>query len=423
LRAWQERKLRHLIEHAYDKVPYYRELLRSRGLDPEDIRTIEDLQKLPPISKDEIRRHYPLFIAKDLDRRRALSRSTGGTTGKPLQYYQDVDAWSLGNACVWRGWSYAGYDPGDKIATLAGSSLVPDEKPPLRKRLFWLLQRNLHLSAAHLSEEVMDSYAKSLMRFGPRFIRGYPTALYLIAQHLRSAGVDSIHPRAVFTTAEMLTPAHRETIEEVFGCQVYDGYGCGDGGGNAMECSEHCGHHFAAERAVLEIVRDGSLCPKGETGEFLLTDLHNLAMPFIRYRVGDSGAWSLASCQCGRGLPLLARLEGRATDLMTFEGGVSLSGPATTLIFQRTHFKQYQVVQRSKTHLLVRVVPGNAGLDTDAQDRAHVLRTLRYHLGTRIQIEWHYVARIPLAPSGKLRFFISEKETRSIDAEDGAVSG
>jgi phenylacetate-CoA ligase len=130
-------------------------------------------------------------------------------------------------------------------------------------------------------------------------------------------------------------------------------------------------------------------------------------MPFIRYQVGDIGALSSEPCTCGRGLPLLARIEGRTTDVMIFKGGISLSGPATTLIFKSTRFRHYQLVQMSDTDLLVRVVSAHQDTDHHVEDMNHVENTLKAHLPTYVQIEWEFVDEIPVSPSGKHRFFIS----------------
>jgi phenylacetate-CoA ligase len=406
LRTFQETKLQQLITHAYKNVPYYREYFLENGLTDKDIRNIEDLEKLPIITKDDIRRNRDSFLSDDFIKRLVVYKSTGGTTGDPLQFYMDTYAWSMSNACNWRGWGFAGYKLGDRLVTLAGSSLIPNTKLPWKKRFFFRLQQNLLLSAVHLSKDILESYVKKIEEFNPQYLRGYPTAFALLAEYMCEAGVKSIQPKAVFTTAEMILPAHRQIIEDAFQCKVFDGYGCADGGGNAMECSEHNGHHFSMERSILEIVKNGDKVEYGETGEFVLTDLHNYAMPFIRYKVGDVGSFSNVPCSCGRSLPLLERIEGRITEVLKFKNGISLSGPATTLIFKDTNFRHYQLVQMSESELLIRVVPGQIEESSIQKDKTYVTKILQSHLSDQVMLSWAFVDELEVSASGKRRVFI-----------------
>ena len=230
LRELQNEKLRALIKHAYKNVPYYQRILRERGLTDNDVQTVEDLQKLPILTKDLIREHFLDLTSRDIEGRRVLLNATSGSTGEPLRYYLDMDVTSMGWASTFRAWGWAGYRLGDKRATLAGSSLVPGSPPSLRERLRGMAERNLKLSAFGMSERTMGLYARKLAKHRPRFLRGYPSALYLFACYLEAASINTIKPDAVFTTAEMLLPQHRQTIEREFECIVFDNYGCNDGG-------------------------------------------------------------------------------------------------------------------------------------------------------------------------------------------------
>jgi len=252
----------------------------------------------------------------------------------------------------------------------------------------------------------MASYAKKIASYKPKFLRGYPSAIYTFANYLKETGKNTIRTRAVFTTAEMLLPQQREVIKGQFGCKVFDQYGCYDGGPQAMECSEHCGLHISAERVIIEFVdKDRKPVPPGESGGIITTDLYNYTMPFIRYAVGDRGTLSKEQCPCGRGLPLIKFLEGRVTDIIVLGNGVTLSGPALTLVFKDCHIKQYQVIQEAEDKLLIKVVKGEGYTE---QDTSHFMNIIRAHGGKGVDIETQFVTEIAPTKTGKWKFIISK---------------
>ena len=404
LEELQNKKLRALIKHAYENVPYYHQLLRGLNLKSDDIKTVEDLQKLPILTKAEIRRNFSDMLAKDPEKWMPRLNATSGSTGEPLRYYITKDNLSIGWASGFRAWGWAGYALGDKRATLAGTSLIPKESPELNKRVRWFLERNLPLSAVDMNGEKIAAYVKMLRQYKPKFVRGYPSALYIFANFLKKEGISDIKPKAVFTTAEMLLQPYRELIEEQFGCEVFDGYGCRDGGANAMECSEHR-YHISIEQVVMEFVKADEQVSSGEPGEIIATDLHNYAMPFIRYAVGDVGTPLDERCSCGRNLPLMKSIEGRTTDIIIFGNGVMLSGPALTLVFKDRNIEQYQVIQESKNELIIKIVKGSNYTENDTN---HILKIIKGHVGEEVDIKIEFVNNIQTTKTGKHRFIISK---------------
>lgn len=406
LRELQNEKLRALIKHAYENVPYYRRTFDGRGLTDKDIQTVEELPKLPILTKDNIRRDFQDLIAKDFKRRKPFLNTTGGTTGDPLKYYIDMDVASINWAGMFRGWGWAGYRLGDKRATLSGSSLVTD-KPTFKVRVRNKFERNLKLSSLNMSEQIMSLYAEKLRKYKPLYVLGYPSVLYLFANYLSVKGTSDIRPKAIFTTAEMLFPHYRRIIEEQFGCKVFDQYGCYDGGPQAMECSEHCGYHISDEKAIIEFVdKDSKRVPPGYPGKFIVTDLHNYTMPFIRYATDDIGVLAQGKCPCGRGLPLLKSIEGRTTDIIIFGDGSTLPGPSLVDLFRNFQYiKQYQVIQDATDHLLIKVVKKESYRD---QDTAHFLSIMKGHISERVEIDVQFVDEIPTTKAGKHRFIISK---------------
>lgn len=402
----QNRKLRALVAHACGQVPYYRRVFEERGLSARDIQTVDDLQKLPILTKDLLRQNFSDLTARDYQKRRPFLDASSGSTGEPLRFYTTMDAFSMGWASAFRSWRWAGYRIGDRRVTLAGAALVPSKHPSLPQRLRWTAERNMPLSAVHMNQATMASYAERIARYRPAFIRGYPTALYLFAEYLKTRGIRLGGVKAAFTTAEVLLPHFRQSIESHLACPVFDQYGSNDGGPQALECATHEGYHITVEKAILEFVdSDGKSAGPGKAADILTTDLHNYAMPFIRYAVGDRAILGGSPCSCGRGLTLIRSLEGRTTDIIRFDNGVVLSGPAVTLIFKDCHIKQYQVVQTAGNSLLVRVVRDDRYSQADTD---HFTGLIRSHVGQDIDLVVEPVAEIAPTKAGKHKFIFSQ---------------
>ena len=227
LKELQREKLRRLIQHAYYNVPYYREVFDERKIAPSDIQNTLDLQQLPLLTKEIIRNNFDKLIARPINHRKSKKNATGGSTGDPLQYLISLDSWSAMWAAIYRGWGFADYGLGDKMATIGGSCLFPDKRPSLLHQVRAKLLRNVNISGIHFTQDILREHADFIINYKPRFIRGYATSLYILAKYLISNKIKKIRPYAVISTAEMLYPPARELIEKAFGCEVCNEYGLG----------------------------------------------------------------------------------------------------------------------------------------------------------------------------------------------------
>lgn len=406
LKELQGKRLRFLLEHAFKYVPFYHRVFRARGLRPSDIKSKDDLVRLPIVTKDDIRNNFHDFLSRDFQRYRPVLNSTSGSTGEPFRYYIDRKTVGIANAAAWRGWGYAGYKFGDKMVVLAGLSLVSSREDLLRIASKKVIKRMVKFPAINLRKEILDDYAKRMIQFKPKFIRGYPSSIYFFADFLKDEGIEGIRPRAVLTTAEMLLPYQRKLIEEVFQCNVFDGYGAFDGGTAAFECEEHRGYHMAVEKMVMEFVdEDGNPVAEGEKGGTIATDLFNYAMPFVRYDTGDMGSYSSEVCPCRRMLPLMKKILGRTSDILRFRTGAVLSGPSLTLIFKDFDIKQYQVVQTSDDSMVIRIVRGKTYSD---KYTGEIYRVLKKSVGAGVEVKFDFVDHIPPTKSGKWKIVIKK---------------
>lgn len=401
----QRVKLKALIKHAYANVPYYHRVFKDRGIHPSDIKRVEDLNRLPKLTKDDIRSNFNDMVATNFSCAEMIPYATGGSTGEPLQFYITKDYVNSKSASELRAYSWCGYRLGDKHVVLWGSPFDLKKSEELRNKIVNFLDRRIMLNCFRMSEESMGMYARRLKKFKPKIVRGYASAVYLFAKFMLHEGVDNIKPKAVITSAETLFDHERKTIEEAFGCEVYDFYGSREAGAISSECSEHSGYHISAENYVLECVKEGERVASGETGVILVTNLRNYVMPFIRYEIGDLGRLSDEVCSCGRGLPLMGSIEGRTTDIIVTQNGNFISTPVLTLIFKNLPVKQYQVLQEKREKVTVKIVRGSGYSE---KDTSYIMRGMRKFIGKGVQIRLEFVDSISLTNSGKRKPIISK---------------
>jgi len=413
----QQMKLRALINHAYENVPYYHRVFKDRGLHPSDFKSVDDLNRLPRLTKDDIRSNFKDMAATNFSRAQIITDATGGSTGTPLQFYTTQDDQNCARAAELRAYGWCGYRLGDKHAILWGSLFDLKRSEELYNKIIRFLDRHIMLNCFRMSQESMRMYALRLKKFKPRIVRGYASAVYLFAKFMLHEGVDNIKPKAVITSAETLFDHERTTIEEAFGCEVYDFYGSREASAIASECSEHSGHHISAENYVLECMKEGESAASGETGVILITNLRNYAMPFIRYEIGDLGRFSDEVCSCGRGLPLISSIEGRTTDIIVTQDGNFISTPVLTLIFKDLPVKQYQIIQEKIEEITVKIVRGSGYSEKDTK---YIIRGMQKFIGKDVQIRLEFVDSIPLTNSGKRRPIISKIPIKFLEKNDAA---
>lgn len=414
--AVQLQQLQRLLGFAYEYVPYYRKLFDSLGLRPSDIRNLQDLQKLPILTKQIIRQHRAEMVPRNVKGLHYVRSSTGGSTGEPLQYLMSIEDLTRGIALLYRGWSYGGYRLGDRVAKIAGSSLIPTAQSSLQKWAISLLRNIRSYSSYSMSDATLMQYVRSQNHFKPEFLRGYASSIYTVASFIRDRGLPvEFCPRAVFTTAEKLLEGQRRVIEEVFETQVFDTYGLNDGGVSAYECEEHCGMHIDMERAILEVVDENGHQVFDKPGKILATSLHNYAFPFIRYDTGDIGTIINSKCSCGRELPLLTELVGRMTDVLDVNGR-KIGSPILTVLFGKFDIEQYQIIQESSESLTCRIVKGPS---YSKDDEEFIRKSLISHLGL-VDIVFDYFPSIVPEGGTKHKFIIDRRSNAWKDANETA---
>ena len=408
VRALQEQRLRQLIKHAYRHVPYYRETLDRLGIKPEDIQHLEDLAKLPTLTKDDIRKnlHFDL-LSESHEKSTMLPITTSGSTGEPLRLYADKTQLEMRWATTLRNIEWTGYRFGDTQVRLWHQTLGMSRTQVFKEWLDAILSRRKFFPAFEMNEKTIDKYVDFLRETKPVLIDGYAEAFNLIANYLRNRPTDGIRPKGIISSAQTLSEESREIIEQAFHAKVFDKYGSREFSGIAHECEAHAGHHVNAESYIVEIVRDGRPARPGETGEVLVADLTNYCVPLIRYALGDLATAADGDCPCGRGLPLIGAIQGRVQAIIIGTNGCFLPGTFFAhLLKDYGHIlKQFQVVQESLGSIDFNVVPGPRFSEPELEK---ILALIRRHLGDDIQINVHHVDSIALVRTGKHRHSVSK---------------
>jgi len=395
----QNKKLRSLIRHSYDNVPYYRKMFNDHGIYPDDIKTRQDLPRIPILTKEIIRKNLPDLIAKNFPRSNILERSSSGSTGQPLKYYIDKESYSFGWAQTFRCWSWVGYSLGDNYVKITHPRTTPT------KTIQDIFMRCTLIPAFQINEKNIRPLTEKIKRAKPIVLRGFPSSVYLLASLIEKTGIKEVNVRAVMTTGDTLLPEYRNTIEKVFNCKVFDAYG-GEGTAVAFECEEHDGYHIAEEGAIVEYLNSNSQPVEGEYGELCITNLTNYAMPFIRYNIQDVGKSSDERCPCGRGLSLLKSIDGRSTDII-----ITPAKRLLTIHFFSTFLKkftgilQYQIIQEERDKIRINLVKDGSYQE---ENTARIIEECRKRIGEDIDIRVEFVDEIPLMSSGKRRFVISK---------------
>lgn len=397
LQEIQRDRLRAIIKHAYENVPLYHRKFDEAGIKPEDVKSVDDLSKVPMITKSEIQASVEDLVARNVDANRYFKRKTSGSTGLPLTVMGDGVTRDFRDALWTRALLENGLRLRDRKVTIGDPHYYVENRGLLR------LLRRKYIS-------VFDDVKRQLgllEDYRPDVIKGYPSCLTMLADACRRTE-SFVKPRLVFTVGELLEKWCRKLISSVFECELIDCYACAEFGLLTWECHEHMGYHMNIDSVVMEVLDNGGVVAPGERGEIVCTSLHNYVMPLIRYRLGDIGIPIEEQCSCGRSLPLMKLVEGRADDFLTALDGRIVS----PLVFSPYPFenlegiRQFKVIQKRKDKLTIQLVLGE-----DFSNRREVFqkatRKIQELFGEGMYVDFQILAKINRDRGGKLRKVIS----------------
>ena len=416
IREYQERRLREVMVHCQNHVPHYQRQMRTNRITAEDV-SIDNLgEHFPVLAKEDVRGSGREFLSTAYRGDHLVKINTSGTTGSPLNVAATRTAIQHNYAFFARFLAWAGVGVGQKSATFAGRVIISPHqtKPPFWRRNPTL--NNTLFSSYHISDDTIPAYLEELDRSNPSFIDSYPSAIFAVAQYINLHSVPhGIRPKAIITSSETLLSHQRIEIEKAFHCPVFDQYGGAEMVAFIAQC-EHGTYHMNPEYGLLEVIdHDGKSVGEGEAGQLVCTSFLNLAMPLIRYRIGDSVVMGDRTCGCGRNFPVVWAIAGRTDDFIVTPDGRYV-GRLDPVFKGMQHIKESQIIQERTDLITVRIVREPGFRDETARE---LVEALKQRLGN-MTVNIEYCDRIPRTAAGKFRSVVSRVASR-IDGRQGSV--
>jgi phenylacetate-CoA ligase len=410
LRELQQAKLQRLLDGARASNRYYRPRL-------EGVRSPADLQRIPLLTKAELRANHRAIISDGFERSAELCK-TSGSTGEPLKFYRDRETFAYTLASVFRAHRWHGIEIGAREAMLWGIPSAPLDRARIRLRDSVL--NRFREKEYDLSPAVLDAFFQRVGRSRAEYVFGYSSMVYEFALFVRERRLDGrgLALRAAICTAESISDEQRTVIEQELGCPVVSEYGSAETGIISYQC-RFGGHHVSDDCVLLELLdADGRPVSDGEVGRVIVTVLHSQCAPIIRYELGDYAVRRAGACECGISLSMLERVIGRTAGVIVTPSGRCFHSIALYYVmkdFAGKHggVRQFRVVQSAVDALDFHVVASEE-FSPEAQEALRALIDQRLGSGMKITFTRH--ERLPRSRSGKLTDFESR-----IDADTALV--
>jgi phenylacetate-CoA ligase len=417
LQQRQMEQVRELLAHCIINVPYYREVLPKAGITPGAMRTVEDFRRIPLLPRRTYQERVASFAAQRLPPGTVATNEcqTSGSSGTPTTVLQTnlVHLWWC--AFFMRDLEWCGIDTGGTLAAIRSTGKKGATLQTLlqgAKQTGWLAELNslLVTGPAHVMDIQQDHRVQLqwLQRIAPDYLLSYPANLEILASLARSQGpIPTL--KAILAISDTLGEETQKNIEDAFGVPVKNTYSCAEAGYLASPCPQGHGMHVHAENVLLEVLdAQGQPCGPGETGQVYVTHLHNCRGPFIRYQVGDEATVGPQTCPCGRGLPLLARVQGKNSPMFHLPDGRRKSSVILARLMRKLggHW-QHQVIQKAADRVLVRLASDGSWSQKHGEELRRFVREF-FETPLRVDVEIH--DRLTVPTSGKFQNMINELE-------------
>jgi len=393
-----DQRLRWLVRHAAETIPFYQELLEQRDIDVSSINGFSDLTRLPLLHRSTLRDAGEAAWANDLPAQRRIIASTSGSSDMPLtlayRFADRLRKHALGLHCMalygWRPWH-------------RGMALGSEALPRFHSL------RRLGISRWHWIDpsRPVKEWLADYDRVRPQALHSYPSALREFCFEARKRGPLNWRPRVLSVGGEFCPAELKPLATEVFGQAPLIMYGAVEGGRLAFECRTHRSLHVRADSVHIEILDNGQPVEPGQTGSVYITSLINTVMPIIRYELGDLAAWEPGQCSCGLWWPRITLHQGRSGDVIGLPGGRRV--PVTnlaTIVGKSQNIRQFQFVRREEKLLVLRYEPysdANASIETELIELRDTL--------PGIIVKAEPSGQLPRTRSGKVTRYIDQTRT------------
>jgi phenylacetate-CoA ligase len=395
----QLNELKKILTYSYENIPYYKELFDKIKFDTATFKSIQELERIPILTKELVRQNYEKLKNPNF-KGEIVHAHTSGSTGKSLNFDFSKDAIQYRWALWFRHKSRFGVKPYDSYATFTGLPAVPLNQ---NKAPYWRENRALKqtiFTMHHINTNTVPSIVGRLNKGGFVYYSGYPSILFALALLIEDLRLEIFQPpKIIFTGAEALLDYQRKKISSIFKCPVTDQYGFSEGCGNASRCEEDL-FHEDFEYGLLECVEPIINAHGTRTGKVIATGFTNLAMPFIRYEVGDTATWIDSKCKCGRESKTILLINGRNEDfVVTPEGNNILR---FDYIFKNTKsISEAQIIQKELGGIVIKVVKRN---DYNKEKMELFLKKeVKSKISQQLNVSFEYVDSIERESTGKFR--------------------
>ncbi|WP_447153600.1 phenylacetate--CoA ligase family protein [Nakamurella sp. GG22] len=397
IRRYQERKLRALVQVAARRSPFYRDWFRTADVRPRDIQSLDDLTRLPLLSRRDLADRVDDFLV--YPRRLMWPARSSGTSGSVVTAYRTPGSSVYELAFLERQWRWFGLPSDARRVILRGSSFASDQHGKPTKPLPGANQ--LFVSSYQLTPDNIRPIAEEIRAFEPHAVEGWPSSITLLATLLRECDL-RMPVRAIITSSEVMSPGQLRLMREVFGGPIVDHYGQTERVAMAGGC-EQGGYHVFPDYGIVELLPVPGV---RDRWEIVGTPLHNWGFPLFRYRTGDEiGPAGAGPCPCGRAFERIGAIDGRVEDSFVAADGRPLPLPST-ILDDLTGLRMAQIAQLSKGRFEVRVVPG-VRYDADRTTQ-QVLRNVDRYFGKGQEVSVRTLSTLPDPASGKFRCVVVE---------------
>lgn len=404
-KKWLINHLKKICLYANNHVPYYRELFDKCGFRPEKMDSLDYFQRIPILTKEIVRNNFESLQSDEIKNLRARMCETSGSTGKPLHFYLDKNINHATFCLFYKTWSMAdNWHLGKNQVAITGYTAG--------EYTYQWKNQVLNISSFHLSIDSIDRLVSLIKKYKPRFLRGYPSSLYLFAKLCEAKNIH-LKFKYIFTGSETLLDFQKNFLEDFFGATIFNHYTHWER--TASICTCKCGKLHAHNYYGYHEFLDDSYSPILEgTAHLVCTGLYNLAMPFIRYDTNDLVTINKdADCICGSILPIVQEIDGRIEDIIETPDGKKIGRLDAAFKYSKNIIAA-SIYQPDISKIIVKIVPAmNYSFEID---EAPLICELRKRLGKIIKIEIKMVDEtdIPKTKRGKVRFVLSDLHNNKI---------
>jgi len=409
-RRIQCKKLYELIKYASQNIPYYRKIIKKYDIQFSEDTIFTDIKKFPVLTKEIIRNRFnELYKFRDNTYYRNTS---GGSTGKAVVFFQDKQYLEWANATKRLFNEWAGRKPGEPMIKLWGSLRdILQGGRGIKGYLRQEISGITILNSYRMSKKDMYEYVKRINGIEPRLLLAFPNSIDELARFIHEHHLSIYSPSAIMASGGLLYPEVKARIKEVFQAPVFNRYGSREVGDIACNCEKKQGLHIIPNIHYIEVLdnRDKEV-KAGEVGEIVITSLTNYSMPLIRYKIEDRGILSKRECSCGRGFPLLEKVEGRVRSMFRNKQGDLIEGGVFIRLFYfRDNIKQFQVIQESLDQITINLVlKDKQKLKIVEKDFREISEVIMPIMGNDIKIKYNIANKIKHSPSGKYMYTFSK---------------